>query len=120
MTDRRGRRRRHKRHKARKSIVRLWCTELLGLEFETMCKFEASSAPRGSYIDLEGNLSMAPESYVTVARWSPGPGAYSRDWKPPPVKTTTYRLVRRAEGRLFYNGRNRRYRNLPAVLEEVK
>lgn len=46
---------------------------------------------------------------------------YDTNWEPPPVRVNTYRVVPRREGRLFFCGTVRRYRNLPSrlVLEET-
>ena len=86
-----------------------------------MQKFAASSVQRGCYIDLDGGLAFADAPYVQIA---------SRDvsaisWRKPrsgpitfpPLVVTTYRIKRQCEGRLFYEGRNRRIRELPAKLE---
>ena len=79
-----------------------------------MEEFAANTVQRGTYIDHEGCLAFTDATYVQVARLD----VPLDIWKAP-VAIATYRLRRRREGRLFYDGRNRRYRELPAVLEEA-
>lgn len=89
-----------------------------------MRDFMASSVPRGCYIDHDGQPAMLQGDFLQVARMPSLPVSYA-SWKkmptmPPIVSTiTTYRLKRRRESMLFYGGRNRRERELPATLEEV-
>lgn len=90
-----------------------------------MCAFAASGVERGAYIDLQGRLAMAAPSqhYIQIAEWPPLPDFFEPDASPTLpnlcVKIRTYRIVRQAEDRYFYLGRNRRRRELPAKLEEV-
>lgn len=46
---------------------------------------------------------------------------YESNWVPPPIRINTYRVIPQREGRLFFCGTVRRYRNLPSrlVLQEV-
>ena len=90
-----------------------------------MEEFAAKTVQRGTYIDHEGSLAFTDAPYVQVAqldapraRWK-APRNPSEAITIPHVVVTTYKLRRRFEGRLFYDGRNRRYRELPAVLEEA-
>lgn len=67
---------------------------------------------------------MAPrgQHHIQVSEWPPLPDFFVPDASPsPPVSVVirTFRIVRQMEDRYFYLGRNRRRRELPAVLEEV-
>lgn len=126
MTNRQGRRRRHKQHKARAKHHpnRTWHIYMLGWEFEDMRDFMAGSCPRGAYRDLEGNFCMARpgQDYVDVAH----PPQHSYLLIPPNelpipcvVRVMQYRLVRQRQSMLFYEGRNRRTREIPAKMERV-
>jgi hypothetical protein len=88
-----------------------------------MEEFASKTVQRGTYIDHDGGLAFTDAPYVQVARWDAPLASWKRSRTPPiampPVVVTTYKLRRRLEGRLFYNGRNRRYRELPATLEEA-
>ena len=129
-TDRARRRKRHKAHKVRSRNVewKFWPLWLRGEEFAIMADFDASNCdPRIAVAEsgpLAGQVVQMPdrrEFWQVHEASAPLPTRYSADWRMPDVRTTTYRVVRQREGRLFFGGTVRRYRNLPSklVLEDV-
>lgn len=89
-----------------------------------MCEFMAYSCQRGVYRDLEGNFCMARpgQDYIEVVNLPSPPKLYRIpvDAIPEPYYSTTlYRLVRQRQSMLFYEGRNRVTREIPAKMEKV-
>lgn len=127
MSNRRNRRRRHKRHKARARTQpkwKLWSMKRRGLEMADIRLFERGNQPQtqavmvGSGPDCGRIVTLEPgQRYVTVARCNLPP--MLRGALPPEIRTVTYAVVRRREGRLFFAGTVRRYRDLMPTLELV-
>ena len=116
MSARIGRRRRHRRHKlrARSHPIRIW-REWLGRELRLMDAFVDYPQDR---VDIpgEGWVSLYPGQRVVEmhhATMVDTYGAWKHHQPMPDVVVVRWRVVRQSEGRLFYEGRNRRYRRVP-------
>lgn len=113
-TTRIGRRQRNRRHKAkaRRHPIRTWPLLRLGREFSAMEAF--IDEPQDHVVGPDGDLIAIDPRYpwLEIARCSGVSAAYAREWEPPEVTIERWRIVRRSEGRLFYEDRNRRYRKL--------
>ena len=121
-THRAGRRARSRRHKAmaKRHPIRRWSREALGIEFAAMASFideptDRVQLPDGRWMQLEPF-----QHRVDLATWDP-PQPWSKMIPADALNPTVerYRVQPRAEGRLFYERRNRRYRKLSPVLVKL-
>lgn len=117
-TDRRGRRRRQRRHKARAKghPVRLCSPRYLGREFEEMQRFV--SEPQDCFRFVGGPADGKMQGWDGSPEWRvyemkmDGARVWRRDDPLPEPTIHVYKIQLRREGRLFYEGRNRRERRL--------
>lgn len=126
--NRAGRRRRHRRHKWRTKITlwRLWPAWLRGREFQEMVAFVDIRGPaiccggpaHGQEVHLERGQREVHFAEVDMTDLAD----YTRLGERPLgtcVRSYTYEVKARREGRMFYGGANRRTRRLTPVLEFV-